>query len=68
TDDPAVWVAPFLDEMVAIGVRKELAEKYPEQDVNDPQVWEPAFIEVMKQLERPVSMKLTTINNINSKS
>lgn len=65
TDDPAVWVAPFLDEMVAIGVRKELAEKYPEQDVNDPQVWEPAFIEVMKQLERPVSMKLTTINNIN---
>lgn len=58
SDDPAVWVAPFLDEMVAIKVRKTLKAQNPQLNTNDPSVWQPAFIEAMRELGRPVSLRL----------
>lgn len=53
TDDPAIWVAPFLDEMVAINIRENKVR------TDDPAIWQPAFIETMKQLGRPISLKLS---------
>lgn len=56
SDDPAVWVEPFLNEMVAIDVRKRLSEKNPDLDVNDPAVWKPAFSEALRDLGRPTPL------------
>lgn len=49
SDDPAIWLAPFLDEMVAIKVRHDFK-------TDDPVVWWPKFLEAMNTLKRPVSI------------
>ena len=41
SDDPAVWVKPYLDEMVALNVRQE-------KGTTDPEIWMPLFIERMR--------------------
>lgn len=50
SEDPAVWVKPFLDEMVALTVRQE-------KGTTDPQVWMPLFIERMRSYGQPIDMK-----------
>ncbi|PII85142.1 conjugal transfer protein [Erwinia sp. OLTSP20] len=48
SEDPAVWVKPFLDEMVALNVRQE-------KGTTDPDVWIPLFIERMSSYGQPVN-------------
>lgn len=48
SDDPAVWVKPFLDHMVALTVRQEKA-------TTDPDVWVPLFMERMRSYGQPVN-------------
>ncbi|MCW0309910.1 VirB4 family type IV secretion system protein [Pantoea ananatis] len=45
SDDPAQWVKPFLDEMVAIAIQQETGSK-------DPAVWMPTFLEKMRSYEQ----------------
>lgn len=47
SDDPAVWIKPFLDEMVALTVRQE-------KNTADPGVWVPLFVERMRRYNQPV--------------
>ncbi|KFW97761.1 VirB4 family type IV secretion system protein [Pectobacterium carotovorum] len=54
SDDPAIWVEPFLNEMVAIDVKKKLIQQNSELDVDDPTVWKPIFEETMRELGRSV--------------
>ncbi|PLY35824.1 conjugal transfer protein [Pectobacterium carotovorum] len=54
SDDPAIWVEPFLNEMVAIDVKKKLIQQNSELDVDDPTVWKPVFEETMRELGRSV--------------
>lgn len=61
SDDPAVWVAPFLDEMLSLRVKQDLKTQNPTLDVEDPAVWVPVFTETMKSYGLPVSMKLPSI-------
>lgn len=56
SEEPEVWVAPFLDEMVAVSVRKDLADRGLNSE--DPALWVPAFRAAMKTLNRSVSMNL----------
>lgn len=51
TEDPALWVVPFLDEMVAVSVRKKLG-------TDNPAIWHPQFLEMMKNLGRAVDENL----------
>lgn len=43
SDDPDVWVKPYLDEMFAMDVRSEIRKDHPELDVDDPAVWHSLF-------------------------
>lgn len=61
SDDPSIWLAPFLDEMMSIQVKRELKKQNPTLNVDDPAVWVPAFIDTMKAYGLPVSMKLPSI-------
>lgn len=45
TEDPAVWVSAFLDEMVAVDVRQKL-------QTDDRDIWYPEFLHVLKKLGR----------------
>lgn len=47
TSDPAVWVRPFLDEMVAVRVRQKMK-------TDDPAVWHPVFVEAMNSYGRTI--------------
>ncbi|HBV7496568.1 TPA: conjugal transfer protein, partial [Klebsiella pneumoniae] len=51
TDDPAIWVPHFLDEMVAFQVREDLK-------TDDAKVWYPAFLAKMKEYGRGVVSSL----------
>ena len=56
TDDPAIWVPHFLDEMVAFQVREDLK-------TDDAKVWYPAFLAKMKEYGRDVVSSLVTHPN-----
>lgn len=47
TENPAEWVRPFLDEMVAVRAR-QLTQS------NDPAKWYPVFEDAMKGYDRPI--------------
>lgn len=47
SEDPAVWIKPFLDEMVALTVRQE-------KGTTDPDVWVPLFVERMRSYSQPI--------------
>jgi type IV secretion system protein VirB4 len=51
SDDPAIWVAPFLDEMIAKKVRKD-------KNTEDPNVWVPEFRIQMNKINRPIALTL----------
>ncbi|EPJ1876665.1 VirB4 family type IV secretion system protein [Klebsiella pneumoniae] len=56
TDDPAIWVPHFLDEMVAFQVREDLK-------TDDAKVWYPEFLAKMKEYGRDVVSSLVTHPN-----
>ncbi|MBG6246651.1 conjugal transfer protein (plasmid) [Candidatus Symbiopectobacterium sp. 'North America'] len=47
SEDPAIWIKPFLDEMVALTVRQE-------KGTTDPDVWIPLFVERMRSYRQPI--------------
>jgi len=63
SDAPAVWLAPFLDEMLSLRVKQDLKTQNPTLNVDDPAVWVPAFVETMNAYGLPISMKLPSIED-----